>query len=104
ALGVVCLRPHIPLVALPFQLYQLTDSLAALGYFSLTALIPLLTLTLVGGAVADAIDRRRLVLVTETLQAFALGGLLVNAALPHPSVAALYILATVLFACFSAGV
>jgi MFS family permease len=58
----------------------------------------------VGGAVADAVDRRRLVLVTETLQACAIGGLLVNAALPHPSVVLLFVLATVLMTCFSAGV
>jgi MFS family permease len=102
--AVTFLGTEIALVALPFQLYQLTNSTLALGLFSLTALIPLLTLTLVGGAVADAVDRRRLVLITETLQAFALGGLLVNAALPHPSVVALFALATVLMTCFSAGV
>jgi MFS family permease len=102
--AITFLGTEIALVALPFQLYDLTNSKLALGLFSLTALIPLLTLTLVGGAVADAIDRRRLVLVTETLQACALGGLLVNAALPHPSVVAIFALATVLFACFSAGV
>ena len=102
--AVTFLGTEIALVALPFQLYELTQSTLALGLFSLTALIPLLTLTLVGGAVADAIDRRRLVLVTETLQACALAGLLINAALPHPSVVALFVLATVLMACFSAGV
>ena len=95
---------EIALVALPYQLFQLTHSTLALGLFSLTSLVPLLTLTLAGGAVADAFDRRRMLLVTETLQAVAIAGLLVNASLSHPSVSALFALATLLASCFSAGV
>jgi MFS family permease len=92
------------LVALPYQLWQLTHSTLALGLFSLTSLVPLLTLTLAGGAIADAFERRRMVLVTESLQAVGVAGLLVNAALPHPSVAVLFVFATIVESCFSAGV
>jgi MFS family permease len=95
---------EIALVALPYQVYQLTHSTLALGLFSLTSLIPLLTLTLAGGAIADAFDRRRMLIVTETLQALGVVGLLVNALLPHPSIAALFALATVVESCFSAGI
>ena len=95
---------EMALVALPFQVWQLTHSTLALGLFSLTELFPLLTLTLAGGAVADAFDRRRMVLVTETLQAVGIAGLLVNAALPHPSTAVVFVFATVVAGCFSAGV
>lgn len=95
---------EMALVALPYQIWQLTHSTLALGLFSFTELVPLLTLTLAGGAIADAFDRRRLVLVTETLQALGVAGLLVNAALPHPSIVALFAAATVVMACFSAGV
>jgi MFS family permease len=95
---------EMALVALPYQIWQLTHSTLALGLFSFTELVPLLTLTLAGGAVADAFDRRRMVLVTETLQALGVAGLLVNAALPHPSVVALFAFATVVASCFSAGV
>jgi MFS family permease len=95
---------EMALVALPFQVWKLTHSTLALGLFSLTELVPLLTLTLAGGAVADAFDRRRMVLVTETLQAFGVAGLLVNASLPHPSIVAVFAFATVVAACFSAGV
>jgi MFS family permease len=95
---------EMALVALPFQLWQLTHSTLALGLFSLTSLVPLLTLTLAGGAIADAFDRRRMVLVTESLQAVGVAGLLVNAALPHPSVAVLFVFATIVESCFSAGV
>jgi MFS family permease len=95
---------EMALVAVPYQVWQLTHSTLALGLFSLTSLVPLLTLTLAGGAVADAFDRRRMVLVTETLQAVGVAGLLVNASLPHPSVVVLFVFATVVEACFSAGV
>jgi MFS family permease len=95
---------EVTFVAMPYQVYALTHSTLALGLFSLTQLVPLLTLTLVGGAVADAVDRRRLLLVTEAAEALAVGGLAVNAALPHPSVALLFALATVAAACFSTGV
>jgi MFS family permease len=102
--AVTFLGSEMALVALPVQIWQLTHSPLALGLFSFTELVPLLTLTLVGGAVADAFDRRRMLLVTETLQAAGVVGLLVNAALPHPSIVALYALATVVMSCFSAGV
>ena len=95
---------EMALVALPYQVWQLTHSTLVLGLFSLTELVPLLTLTLAGGAVADAIDRRRMVLITETLQALGVAGLLVNAALPHPSIVVLFVFATVVAGCFSAGV
>lgn len=95
---------EMALVALPYQVWQLTHSTLVLGLFSLTELVPLLTLTLAGGAVADAIDRRRMVLITETLQALGVAGLLVNAALPHPSIVVVFVFATVVAGCFSAGV
>src|SRR5437762_532763 len=91
----VILDDALELVALPFQIWQLTHSTLALGFFSLTELVPLMTLTLAGGAVADAFDRRRMVLVTETLQAIGVAGLLVKAALPHPSIVAVFVFATV---------
>jgi MFS family permease len=95
---------EVTFVAMPFQVYHLTHSTLWLGLFSLTQLVPLLTLTLLGGTFADAFDRRRLLLVTETVEALAVGGLAVNAALPHPSLAALFALATVAAGCFSTGV
>jgi MFS family permease len=95
---------EITIVAMPFQVYELTHSTLVLGLFSLTQLVPLLTLTAIGGAFADARDRRRLLLVTETAEALAVGGLAVNAALPHPSLGVLFVLATVASSCFSVGV
>ena len=55
----------ITAVVLPYQVYVLTDDLLAVGALSLVQLVPILIFALGGGAVADAVDRRRLLLVTQ---------------------------------------
>jgi len=55
--------------AVPLQVYQLTGSTFAVGALGLAALVPLLLVGLVGGSLADAVDRRSLVLVTSSLLA-----------------------------------
>lgn len=72
---------QISLVAIPFQIYELTGSTLAVGLVGLAELVPLLTFALLGGAVADATDRRRLILATEVGFALVSVGLLVNALL-----------------------
>jgi MFS family permease len=52
-------------VALPYQMYQLTRSSAAVGLLGLAELVPLLVTAFLGGALADSVDRRRRVVVTE---------------------------------------
>jgi MFS family permease len=80
-------------VALLYQVFQLTDSTLAVAALSFVELVPLVTLTLLGGALADAVDRRRLLLWTQLGMA-AVGILLVvNAALPHPKVWVVFVLA-----------
>src|SRR5207237_9927306 len=61
---------EIAAVAAPFQLYQLTHSTLQVGLLSLCELFPLLTLTIVGGAIADAVDKGKLLRVPEVLLAF----------------------------------
>ena len=70
---------EIAAVAAPFQLYQLTHSTLQVGLLSLCELFPLLTLTIVGGAIADAVDKRKLLLVTEVLLAVVALGFAFNA-------------------------
>ena len=84
-------------VAVPFQLYRLTHSSLQVGLLGLAELAPLLVTALLGGAIADAFDRRRTVLLTELVMVGLTGGLLLNAALPHPAVWPLFAL-TALFA------
>jgi MFS family permease len=95
---------EISAVAAPFQLYELTHSTLQVGLLSLCELVPLLTLSIVGGAIADAIDRRRLLLWTEALLAIVSAGLALNASLEQPRVWALYVLATLSMCIFSFGV
>ncbi len=95
---------EIAAVAAPFQLYELTHSTLQVGLLSLCELFPLLTLTIVGGAIADAVDKRRLLLVTEILLALVAGGFAFNAGLARPRVWAIYVLVTLAMSVFSLGV
>jgi len=52
-------------VAVPLQVYAITHSSLQVGLASLAALIPLIFFGLYGGAIADAVDRRKLLLVTS---------------------------------------
>ena len=96
---------EVTYVALPFQVYELTKSTAAVGAIAIVELVPLLSLTLIGGAAADALDRRRLLVWTEAGTAAAVAGLVVNAALPHPQVALCFVFAffAAAFSSFGAG-
>ncbi|MGV9567663.1 MFS transporter [Streptomyces sp. NPDC003480] len=53
-------------VAVPKQIYDITGSSAWVGYASLAGLLPLAVFALWGGAIADSMDRRRLLLLTNT--------------------------------------
>lgn len=80
----------ITTVAVPFQVYALTHSSLAVGLLGLFEIGPILTLAFLGGALADAHDRRRLVLFTELAFTAMSAILLVNSALPHPHLWVLY--------------
>jgi len=95
---------EVAAVAAPIQLYHLTHSTLQVGLLSLCELFPFLTLTIVGGAIADAVDRRKLLLVTEVLLAIVALAFAFNASLAHPRVWALYVLVTLAMSVFSLGV
>jgi MFS family permease len=94
---------EIAVVAVPFQVYKLTGSTALVGLLGLASLVPLLFVPLAGGAFADALDRRTVVLVTETGLAVVSGLFLVNALLPSPRVWALFVLQSLAVAVYSFG-
>lgn len=60
------LGTQVTRVALPYQVYVLTHSTLAIAGLTLVQLVPLLLFTLGGGSLADVVDRRRLLLVTQT--------------------------------------
>lgn len=83
----------ISYVAIPYQLYTLTGSNAAVGLIGLVELVPLVVGGLYGGALADHVDRRRLLVLTGFAQALITALLAVNAMQDTPAVWPLYVLA-----------
>ncbi|MBE8475794.1 MFS transporter [Streptomyces justiciae] len=82
-------------VALPVQIKELTGSAAAVGAIGAVELVPLIVFGLYGGALADALDKRGLIIWTEAGQGVLSGVLLLNALLPEPAVWPLYVVAAV---------
>ena len=88
----------ITTVALPYQIYHLTNSTLMVGLLSLSQLLPLLFTALLGGALADRHHRRTLLLIAEA--ALAIGCLLLawNASLSVPKIWFLFLIATLMSA------
>ena len=80
------LGSQLTLVAVSFQAYGLTHSTLIVGLIGLAQLVPLLAGALWGGTLADAMDRRKVLVLTQVAMAMAVGGLVVNASLTHPAV------------------
>lgn len=83
----------LSLVALPYQVYQITDSTLAVGLLGIVELVPLLLTAFIGGALADSMDRRKLLLWSEFGMGFGCLLLVFNALLPEPQVWLLFIIA-----------
>ena len=73
-------------VAIPYQVYTLTGSNFAVGAVGLVELVPIVVFGLYGGALADHVDRRKLLIWTGVGQALVTGVLAVNAFLADPHV------------------
>ena len=84
-------------VALPWQMFQLTKSNFAVGMLGVAEFAPVFVMAFVGGALADAVDRRRMVRLTEALIAADTVAIILNSLLAQPRVWVLY-LCTALFA------
>src|SRR5215467_8219820 len=54
-------------VAVPWQIYELTHSNAQVGLLGLVQLVPVVVCGLLGGAVADREDRKRLLIASDVL-------------------------------------
>lgn len=82
----------ITYVAVPYQVYELTQSNMMVGLLGTVQLVPVLIFGLIGGSVADAMDRRKLLLISEALMSLGSLGLVINAALPRPSLWCIFII------------
>jgi MFS family permease len=83
-------------VALPFQLYRLTGSNFAVGLMGVVELVPLLLFGLYGGALADHVDRQRMLVVTGTAQVVLTALLLGNSLLDRPQIWLIYVVGALL--------
>ena len=83
-------------VALPYQIYRITGSNFAVGAMGLVELVPLVVFGLYGGALADHVDRRTMLVTTGAAQAVLTGVLLANAVVPSPSIWVIYVVGALL--------
>ncbi|MEU8040388.1 enterobactin transporter EntS [Streptosporangium sp. NPDC049078] len=81
------------MVGVPVQVYAMTGSTVHVGAVSSAEGFALLAGFLWGGVLADRHDRRRLMLVARTAAGIGFALLTLNAFLPSPSLAAIYVLA-----------
>lgn len=79
-------------VAVPIQVFVLTGRSLYVGLVSIAALVPLVVMGLIGGSIADSMDRRRLLLFTSSLLAVVSGLFWLQAALSLDQLWLLFVL------------
>lgn len=78
-------------IVVPVQMYQLTESNLYVGLLGVAEFVPMFFLAFLGGALADSIDRRRMLRLTEIGQTITTAILLGNALLPNPQIWVLFV-------------
>ena len=81
----------ITYVAVPFQIKELTNSYVAVGLSGIVEIVPLIIFGLYGGVLADYIDRKRMIWLTEFASLILVAILLVNSLAPEPNLLLIYI-------------
>ncbi len=82
---------QITTVAVPYQVYAMTGSPVLVGLLGVAQVVPLVSVSLAGGSIADRVDRRRLLLVTQGLLGLCSLALLLGA-LGHPPVVFVFVI------------
>jgi MFS family permease len=90
-LAVSGIGSQLTLVGVAFEAYKMTHSTLMVGLISLVALVPTLVGSLGGGSIADATDRRRVLIATQVVLAMASAALAFNALEPHPQLWVLFV-------------
>ena len=83
-------------IAMPYQVYLATGSTLAVGLLSLVQVAALLGLSLPGGALADTLDRRRLLAWGQIAQVLFCGLLIASALIPQTPIWSVYVAAFLL--------
>ncbi len=83
----------ITYVALPYQIFQMTQSSFIVGLLGTVQLVPLILTSLYGGALADSMNRRKLLLYSEVLLAFCMVLMWLNSVQTNPSLILIFVIA-----------
>ena len=86
------------LVAIPFQVYVLTRSAALVGLLGLVELVPIIVFSLLGGAIADRMERRKLMLIGQMAIAGSAAALAAISIAGDPPVVLIFVFAALLAA------
>ena len=92
---VLSITAQLSVVAISYEVYRVTRSDLDVGLISLAQLIPALFGSIFGGAIADAMDRRKVLLFTATGLAAVSTGLAINLYQQHPQLFFFYLLAAI---------
>jgi MFS family permease len=84
------------LVAIPFQIYTLTHSPALVGLLGIVELIPIVVCSLFAGAIADRVERRRLMFAAQSAIAASAAGLAAVSFAEDPPVVLIFAFAALL--------
>ena len=79
-------------VAIYYQVYQLHHSAVELGLLGLVRLLPVLVFSLAGGVIADQVDRRRLLLITQPALLCCSLALILITATRHANIGVIYLI------------
>jgi MFS family permease len=93
---------QLTIVAAQLQVFHITHSSFKVGLTGLVTVIPMVVFGLFGGAIADAVDRRRLMLLTGSVQGVLSALLVLQAAAGLDRLSVIYVLAGAQAAVFSA--
>ncbi len=78
-------------VAIPYEVYELTKDNKIVGFVSIAQLIPVILFGIIGGAYADRLNRRKLLLVSEILMCLLISVFAWNAFREVPSVPLIFV-------------
>ncbi|MGL5741399.1 MAG: MFS transporter [Legionella sp.] len=85
-------------VALPYQIYKITQSTLMVGLLSLAQVLPLLITAIIGGVFADRYNRRGLLIMSELLLTLGCLLLAINSYQDNPSLSLIFIVSTSMYA------
>src|SRR5258708_11737283 len=81
----------IQVAAVDWHIWSLTHDKLALGLVGLMRVVPIILLSLLGGVISDAVDRRRLLIITQTLTLLLAGLLSLSVLLGQESLPLIYL-------------